>query len=191
MHKLRKQGRHVIYNLSDRKDAAGRKLRKQSRQVVRNLTGRRDDATQKLREQSQQLIDRSGQLLEPVRQRGRKVWPIVGFILGFLLAAGITFWLVKRAFNRSAESDEGDIEISSREALNGVGMRPRAEFRYGVRGRTAVATKPETETEALNEFVGVLSTRQYYPLSQKPDAQDLVFFANEDDAKAEGFSAAL
>jgi hypothetical protein len=189
-HKLRQQGRYVARKLSDRKDDITHKLRKQGRYVVRNLSGRREDATHKLREQGQQFVDRSSQLLEPVRERGRKVLPIVGFAAGLVLAGGVTFWLVRRAFRQSAEEEERQIELSHRESLNGLNARPSGETHYVSQGGAAVVTKPNVQTDVLNKFVGVLSTHKYYPIEQKPDESDLVFFTTEDEARSEGFKEA-
>lgn len=212
-HSLQKQGRSVLRNLADRKDDTAHNLRKQGRSVKRNLSGRKDNVAQLLQEQSQQIAGRGSQFLK--HQRKSKVWPVIGFVSGFLLAGGLTFLLVKRVLGQSDAQEKTQIELSHRDNLNGFNTRAGDETRYTSQGNTAVATRPGTVTkitskveipgrtaagnkveyqaetaekaETLNKFVGVLSTRLYYPIEQKPEDQDLVFFTNEAQAKAEGF----
>lgn len=188
---LRKQGRSLSRNLTDRKEGTARQLRKQGRILSRNLTGRKEEALRQLRQQRDTLAQRGGQMLEPVRKQS-KLWSALGFLSGLLLAGGVTYWLVKRNFfNGKAREEEQQIELPMRETLNGSSTRPAGEIRYANQGGTVVATRPVTSAEPINKFVGVLSTRQYYPINLKPEnAQDLVFFETEDDARAEGFSAA-
>ncbi len=51
--------------------------------------------------------------------------------------------------------------------------------------QTAQLTQMQTPTDVA--FVGVVSTKLYYPTSTKPEANDVIYFASEDEAKAEGF----
>lgn len=208
--KLARQGRYVARNLEDLKDNAAHKLHKQRRSLVRNLNDRRDDMTQLLSNQSQQLADRSGKFL--ARQRGNKIWPLLGFFAGLLLAGGVTFWLVRRSVSQPVIREDELIVLPQNEKLNGVTAHAGGEVRTVSQGGTAVATgrgssarKIERSEEAgrvartkrsatqstQHKFVGVLSTQMYYPIERKPDANDLVYFVNEDDAQAEGFTAAF
>lgn len=211
-HRLRKQGEHLVDNLDERREEVARKLhkqsrsmsrklakqreemarklRKQSRALGRNMADRKEDVTRQLRRQSKALSKQRDRLLEPGRRRGGKVWSIFGFIAGLLLAGGVTYWLVRRGLGRNAPEEE-QIELPQRDTLNGTSTPSGGEFRYARQGGTAVATRPgATSTESATKFVGVLSTRRYYPIEQQPEATDLVFFASEADALAEGFTAA-
>jgi len=190
-YKLRKQGRSIGRELVDRKEDAARKLRKQGRAVSRDLADRRDDAKRKLSNQSQQLVERGSQYLNPIRERGQRAWPFLGFFAGLLLAAGVTFWFVQRGLKRTISEEEQQIELALRDNVNGSRKRAGGEMRYTSQGGTAVVTRPsEASTETAHRFVGVLSTKQYYPVEKQPDVRDLVFFANEEAARAEGFTAA-
>jgi hypothetical protein len=44
-----------------------------------------------------------------------------------------------------------------------------------------------TQTPADVAFVGVVSTKLYYPTDTTLEANDVIYFASEDEAKAEGF----
>jgi gas vesicle protein len=190
MYKLRKQGRYIARNVAHTRSDATHKLRKQGRYVTR-----------KLRKQSQQLVDRGSSLLEAGGKRGRKVWPILGFVSGVLLAGGITYWLVRRMLSRSEEIEERQYQLAPRERMNSMTNRPAEEIHYAGQGGAAVATKTSTKktetveplenTDLRNRFVGVLSTRRYFPIEQRPDVDDVVFFLTEDDARAEGFTSAF
>jgi hypothetical protein len=190
-YKLRKQGRSIGRDLVDRKDDAARKLRKQGRSVSRDLADRRDDARRKLSNQGQRLVERSGQYLNPIRERGQRAWPFLGFFAGLLLAAGVTFWFVQRGLKRTVSVEEQQIELPHRDNANGGRKRPGGEIRYASQGGAAVVTRPgQASTQTAHKFVGVVSTKQYYPVEKQPDVRDLVFFANEEAARAEGFTAA-
>lgn len=190
LYKLRKQGRYIMRNVNHTKNDAAHKLRKQGRYVTRNL-----------RKQKQQIANRGTSLMKQGSKRGGNAWPLVGFISGALLAGAITYWLIRRVFSHSPKSEEGLAQMSPREAMNGVVNRPAGEAYRGSQGGTALATKPTTkkmetaeeleDTEQLNKFVGVLSTRRYFPIEQRPDVEDVVFFLTEDDARAEGFTSAF
>src|SRR5581483_8735309 len=210
-HQLRRQGQHLAQNLGERRDDVARRLRKQSRSVSRhlaqqreemarqlrkqsrvlsrNVADRKENVTRQLRKQGRALSKQRDHLMEPERRRGGKIWSIFGFIAGLLLAGGVTYWLVRRGFSRSAPEEQ--IELPQHETLNGTSTRPGSEIRYARQGGTAVATRPGmTSTEPATKFVGVLSTRRYYPIEQQPEANDLVFFTSEAEAMAEGFTAA-
>jgi hypothetical protein len=60
---------------------------------------------------------------------------------------------------------------------------------------TAVVTLPVVDVvEMLHpedaKFVGVASTRLYYPVEISVDANDLVYFISEEEAQNQGFTAA-
>jgi hypothetical protein len=211
LYRLRRQGRNLNRNLFDRKEDAARQLarqkralgrnfadsredamrqmRRQGRVLGRNFSERRDDTMRQVRKQRDYLSERGGQLLEPVRRS--KVWSVLGFVSGLALAGGVTYWLVKRAVERSLVQEEAGIELdNTREALNGATYRPDTEVRAVSQGDTLVATRVATSASPTTRFVGVVSSKRYYPLGLHPDAQDLVYFDREEDARAEGFSSA-
>jgi hypothetical protein len=188
VHQLSRQKRHLSRSLAGRRDDATRQLRRQGRVLGRNLAGRRDDVTRQVRKQRDYLSERGGQLIEPMR--GSRFWSIFGFVAGLLLAGSVTYWLVRRGMNKAVAEEEEAFELEVPEQLNGTARRPAGEVRAVGQGGTVVVSRPVTSAGPTTRFVGVLSSRRYYPIGSQPDAQDLVFFESEDDARAEGFTAA-
>jgi len=78
--------------------------------------------------------------------------------------------------------------------------RPAGEIRRLDSDGAAVATLPtvgveveksaEVEVPVDATFVGVVSTQRYYPVNTSLDVEDLVYFSTEDEAKAQGYTAA-
>lgn len=185
---MRRRGQSIANDLADRRNDATRTLRKRSRVVAQDLADRRDDVAKKLRKQSKQLRKQGEKL---VSQRNNRFWSILGFCAGLLLAGGVTYLLIRRNFSQNEEVEAEQFDLPTHDTLNGFSEHSDHETQVVSGGRTAVAAKTTTEVEKAIAFVGVLSTRQYYPIAEKPEeATDLVFFETEDDAKAEGFSAA-
>ncbi|MHB8600689.1 MAG: hypothetical protein ACYDER_28270 [Ktedonobacteraceae bacterium] len=116
--------------------------------------------------------------------------------------------------------EEEQIELPHNGRLNGSSVtRPSGEIHYvgstgtpvaTITGTTVEDTPQETTTEKIKAvqaartapeeqavqapadaaFVGVVSTKRYYPATAAPEAKDIIYFASEDEAKADGFSPA-
>lgn len=187
-HQLALQTRYLSRNLADRRDNTSRQIRRQGRKMGRNFVDRRDDAVRQMRKQRDSLGERGGQLLQPARKSG--VWSVLSFIAGLLLAGGITYWLIKRGIERSQAQEEESIELDVREPSNEVSYHPNGEVRVSNQGGTIVATRLATSASPTTRFVGVLSSKRYYPIGFHPDVRDLVYFDREEDARTEGFTLA-
>jgi hypothetical protein len=92
------------------------------------------------------------------------------------------------------EQDE-HIELPSSDSWNGSGSRPAGEISYFDQGGTSVATLEIVDVETIMKpadaaFVGVKSTKLYYPVDTEIEPKDLVYFTSEEEAKAQGFTAA-
>jgi len=193
--KLLHQGQYLMQSLAKRSEGAAQKLHKQEHEASRRLAARKAAAALQVRKQElqmrQELARRRREAArhagKPSRFPGSRIWPVLGFVSGLLVAGGVTYWLVKRNFGREElKEEEEHIELTSYETLDGVSETSGGETRrYSRRGGAAVASEPGTR------FIGVLSSRKYYPAEQAPDVQDVVFFETENDARAEGFTAGL
>src|SRR6266496_2694222 len=78
---------------------------------------------------------------------------------------------------------------------NGSGGRPAGEISYIDQGGASVATLEIVDVETIEqpadaEFVGVNSTKLYYSVDTELEPNDLVYFTTEEEAKAQGFTAA-
>jgi hypothetical protein len=156
--------------------------------TTHDLAERSEELTQKLAKQGQKL-------LEPVRRRDRTFWSIVGFSVGLVAAGTITYQLLRRRVAQQEIEQDEQIELPSSNSWNGSGSRPQGEISYIDQGGTSVATLEIVDVETIMQpadaaFVGVQTTKLYYPVETELEPKDLVYFTSEDEAKAQGFTAA-
>ena len=157
-------------------------------ETTQNPAERRDGFTQELAKQGQRL-------LEPVRRRDRTFWSIVGFSVGLVAAVTITYQLIRRRMAQQVLEEEEHIELPTNNSWNGTGTRPVGEITYIDQQGTPVATLEIVDVETIEQpadaaFVGIKSTKRYYPVDTELESKDLVYFTSEEEAKAQGFSAA-
>jgi TolA-binding protein len=181
-----------------------RRLRKSLRKNVRQ----RRKLVKKLRrsgaEWSQEIFKRGQHLLQPRRKQNRNFWAMIGFGVG-LVAAGVTTYLfVRRQVVQQQETDESQpIELPENGSWNGTfdasqsnsESRPAGEILLVDDIETGAVSLPVVDVEQMQRpadaaFVGVASTRFYYPVDTPLEAIDLVYFVSEEEARAQGFTAA-
>ncbi len=196
---LLKRGSEVSQSLLERGGEVSQNLVQRGSKLSRNVT------------------ERGGQLLEPVRRRDSRFWTIVGFTTGLVAAGIVTYVVVRRrvSTNTGVSQTDEHIEIPHNGQWNGSSTsRPAGEIHHidseGASVATLTSTKVESE-EAPTEkkpvvqvapevstvnapadaaFVGIVSTKLYYPVNAAPEADDRIYFASADEAKADGFSPA-
>ena len=144
---------------------------------------------------TQELAKRGQRLLEPVRKRDRTFWSIVGFSVGLLAAGTITYQLVRRRVAQQETEQDEHIELPSSNSWNGSGGRPLGEISYIDQEGASVSTLEIVDLEtngqpADDAFVGVKSTKLYYSIDTELEPKDLVYFTTEEEAQAQGFTAA-
>lgn len=168
---------------------------------------------------SQELVKRSGELSSQVKEQLAEcdgtLWTIVGFSVGIIAASIIAYVFIRRRLEQQAEDNEqiqlsnnGHLDIPSRSTTKGephtVYQSPSAEQVQAVptpvESAVAVAEPAPMETErpATATLIGVVTTKLYYPvetpLDQLAGSQEgpveVVYFASEEEAKAQGFIAA-
>ena len=156
--------------------------------TTQGLAERSGELTQELTKQGQRLI-------EPVRRRDRTFWSIIGFSVGLVVAGTITYLFIRRRVAQQEIEQDEHIELPASNSWNGAGGRPIGEISYLDQRGTPVETLEivdvetnEQPTEA--EFVGVKSTKLYYTVDTELEPKDLVYFTTEEEAKAQGFTAA-
>ncbi len=169
-------GGKAAQELTERSGKFSHALAKRSGKVTRDLT------------------ERGGNLLEPLRKRDRNFWTLVGFFAGLLVAGITTYLLVRRRMVQQQIEDE-HIELPESESWSSPESRPVGEIRQLDQLGATVATLEvvgvdKTEQPPDVAFVGVVSTKQYYPITTPLEAQDLVYFPSEEEARAQGFTAA-
>lgn len=185
---LQKQGEHLTEGLVER-----------GGKVTQNVLDFGGKTSQDLAESSgeftQELAKRGQRLLEPVRRRDRTFWSIVGFGIGLVAAATITYQLIRRRMAEQEIEQDEHIELPQNNSWNGSGGRPAGDINYLDQGGNSVATLEIVDVKTVDQpadaaFVGVGSTKRYYPVETKLEPEDLVYFASEEEAKAQGFTAA-
>ncbi|HLL78081.1 MAG TPA: hypothetical protein VKT25_01195 [Ktedonobacteraceae bacterium] len=160
------------------------------------------DLAKRSRKATRELADLSEQALAPVRQHSR-AWTFVGFGLGALIAGAITYRIVRgRAARRFAEDET--IELSAFTSSNGSTAHPAhpaPTIRHFDMGEDGVAVAVQSPVELTSEeltlaerpdgavYVGVISTKHYYPIDTELEAIDLVYFLSEEEARKQGFTA--
>ena len=168
-------------------------------QVTQNVVEFSGKTTHDLAERSgefTQVVAKQGQrLLEPVRRRDRTFWSILGFSVGLVAAATITYQLLRRRSSQQEIEQDEQIELPSSNSWNGSVGRPGGEISYLEQGGTSIATLEIVDIDTIEQpadaaFVGVKSSKLYYPVDTELVQKDLVYFPSEEEAKAQGFSAA-
>lgn len=185
----------IAQDLLERGEKASQQLVQQSEKVAQELAKRGSKVTH-------DLAERGEHLLEPMRKRDRNFWSIVGFCVGLLAAGGITYWLIRRRVGQVEIEEESPIELPH-DTFDGRGSqsRPAGEIHHIDQNGavdtvgTAVAARPaigvvSAERPASAAFVGVVSTKRYYPVDQDAElgSKDLIYFTTEEEAKARGYS---
>jgi hypothetical protein len=185
---LQQQGEHLTGGLIER-----------GGKVTQNVLDLGGKTTQDLAERSgeftQELAKRGQRLLEPVRRRDRTFWSIVGFGIGLVAAATITYQLLRRRVAQQEIEQDEHIELPQSNSWNGSGGRPAGEINFLDQGGISVATLEIVDVKTVDQpadaaFVGVGSTKLYYSVDTELEPEDLVYFASEEEAKAQGFRAA-
>ncbi len=185
---LVERGGEITHDLSKRGRKVSRDLAKRSRKASRDLTKRG-------RKLSRDLSKRSKAVLETQRDQNTLAWSIAGFGVGLVIAGAITYRLLRSRALKQAEEEDQAIELPSNGVWNGSTTHPAGEI-YHVDGESAIVATLEAVTVANTErpenaaYVGVLSTKNYYPVDTELELTDVVFFISEDEAQNNGFKAA-
>lgn len=206
------RGGEVTHNLAERGGELSQDLVKRGSKLSRDLTERGSELSQDLvkrgskltrdltergSELSQDLVKRGGNLLQPTRQRKSTFWTVFGFSLGVVVAAVVTYLFVRKRIVQQLPGQEEQIELPPQEHdWNGSHKsQPAGEIRHIDSEGAAVATlqavgTQQVEVPADAAFVGVVASKTYYPLETPVDSKDVIYFSSEEEAQAEGFTAA-
>jgi hypothetical protein len=185
---LQDQGGNLKVGLAERGGKITQNVFGFGGKTTQNLVERTNDVSQVLTKQRQRL-------LEPVRRRDRTFWSIVGFSVGLVVAGTITYQLIRRRMVQQIIEEDEHIELPANNSWNGSGGRPMGEISYIDQRGTSVATLEMVDVETIEQpadaaFVGVKSTKLYYPVDTELEPKDLIYFTSEEEAKSQGFSAA-
>lgn len=201
---LRKRGEDLAEDVAAQSGKISQDMLARGSKVTRDITKRGNKVTRRLAKRSQQLsrslTERSNQLLQPDRKRNSTFWTIFGFSVGMVTAGVVTYLLIRKRMQRHALEAEQQFELSQERSWENGGWerqreqgKPVGEIVYMDNEGPIVATLESVtvETPAGAAFVGVVSTKRYYPVEVTlDDGLELVYFVSEDEAKAQGYSVA-
>ena len=116
-----------------------------------------------------------------MRHRNRTFWSILGFSVGLVAAATITYQLIRRRGSQQEIEQDEQIELPSSNSWNGSVGRPIGEISYLDQGGASIATLEIVDIDTIEQpadaaFVGVKSSKLYYPVDTELEQKDLVYF---------------
>jgi hypothetical protein len=201
---LRKRGEDLAEDLAAQSGKISQDLLARGSKVTRDITKRGRKVTRRLAKRSKKLshdlTERGNQLLQPNRKRNSTFWTIFGFSVGMVIAAVVTYLLIRKRLERQALEAEQQFELSQVRSgeRQGEQGKPAGEIVYmdneGAVVATVEAVDPNTGevvAPADAAFVGVVDTKRYYPIEVTlDDGLELVYFVSEDEARAQGYSVA-
>jgi hypothetical protein len=176
-------------------------------------------------ELSHEIARRGRKAGKELAEQDRNVWIVLGFSSGLLITSLLTFWFVRRRLQKST-AEEPPIQLSyndvaeispanqSRGGIYSIGANGTRLEAHNT-GKTATAVADELQTQTPSEvaspeattaknrvpadaaFVGITSTKRYYPVetpldqfvSNDGNPVDVIYFASTDEARVQGFSA--
>jgi hypothetical protein len=201
---LAAQSGKISQDLLARGSKVTRDITKRGSRVQRDITKRGRKVTRRLAKRSKKLshnlTERGNQMLQPNRKRNSPFLTIFGFSVGMVIAAVVTYLLIRKRLERQALEAEQQFELSQVRSWEQQGEqgKPAGEIVYMDNEGAVVATTEavdldtgEVVTPADAAFVGVVGTKRYYPIEVTlDDGLELVYFVSEDEARAQGYSVA-
>jgi len=204
----------------------GKKLNKRSQKLAKELNKRSQKVAKELSLRSQkatkELSKRSRQASRQISEHNGSFWVISGFVVG-LAAAGIAAYLLikQRVQQQQQLETEQSFSLPQNGYINTAPSTQRKAPVYStpepVAQREAASTlneetapavavaKQESKLPAAQSapsnaaFVGLVSTKRYYPVSTPLDQlaapengkSDVIYFTTEEEARKQGYSSGL
>lgn len=201
-HDLAQQGGKVSQQLMKRGSKASKEISKRGRRASKEIGKHSRKAA---RQTTRELTGR----------RGTR-WTLLGFAIGLVVAGAAAYLFMQRRMRRlSLDEEDQPIELvhnGHRESTDRAAERLHPADQHELTPVTA-APAPEVETAAVAvaaqpaaqekrttpanaAFLGIVSTRHYYPIETPLDQliapgskpQEIIYFGTEEEAKSQGFS---
>ncbi len=206
--RLQKAGPPWSQELLRRSEDLASSIVEQSSKISQSVIERGSEVTQDIAERSSQAVQaltgRRRRLFRQERRQNTTLLAMIGFAVGLAAAAAVTYWFVRRRMAEQEIAESEHIELPQQQAQEAASMsRPVGEIVYMDSEGTPVAILEvdiDSEVPADAAFVGVSSTKLYYPLATFRERfstaageiapADLVYFASEEEAREQGFSPA-
>ncbi|HEV2659061.1 MAG TPA: hypothetical protein VGU68_00555 [Ktedonobacteraceae bacterium] len=207
---LLKRSGEARKELRKRGKKLNKKLNKRSQKLAKELRKRSDKVAKQLRKRSREIASRNA------GQSGL-VWIIAGFSVGLTAAGVAAYILIRQRIEQQQQLEEAQsIQVPQNGYANATTSTPVPSSQET--GFTRAATQPEAIVQAqpalledtmpaiavqgnsapaAAAFVGIVETRQYYPVGTQRDQlsasnkNDVVYFISEDEAKAKGYTSGV
>jgi hypothetical protein len=212
-HDLAERGSKATLLLMERGSEMTRDLAQQGGKVSQQLMKRGSQASREIGKRSRKAARTTTR--ELTGRRGTR-WTLLGFAIGLLVAGAAAYLFMQKRMRRlSLEEEDEHIELAHnghRESAGRTAERGHPVDQHELAPVTA-APAPEVETAAVAvaaqpaaqeahatpanaAFLGIVSTRHYYPVETPLDQliapgskpQEIIYFGSEEEAKSQGFS---
>lgn len=215
----------VSHGLTKRSEDISRELAKRGSKVSQEWAKRSGEVSQELtkrsNEVSHELSKRGRQAQKTIAEQERSFWVALGFSFGLTAAGIVTFVLIRRRLQQPSDLDEAPIQISYATPAKSAANPAASDSRGGIYAvhpsnghieihsdnpshdaidatTTSTSARSEHAAPADAAFVGVSSTKHYYPVETPLDQLavtsegqvDIIYFTSETEAQAQGFQAA-
>ncbi|GHO86685.1 hypothetical protein [Dictyobacter formicarum] len=216
----------VLEDLRER--SANQDMLKRANELTEDFLERSNKFSQALAERgsefSHELGKRSRKAQQNIAEQERSFWIALGFGCGLTAASIVTFVLVRRRLRDAKVANDSSIQLSYDANRSRIHVsQPRGEI-HAISSKTSypeshpfdevemiadhdgpVSDKSATElaesaqsTPTDATFVGLASTKKYYPVETPLDQlgtadgepMDVIYFSSEKEAQTQGFTAA-
>lgn len=204
---LRKRGKKLNKDLSKRSEKLAKELNTRSEKIAKELNRRGKKV-------SKELSRRSQQATQQLSQRGGTFWIFLGFVVGLAGASVVAYVFIKQRVRQQQQlEEEQSFSLPYNGYLNNsvsaqgkVPATPtlQAPAQPAIAEESvpavAVAEQKSPQNVPTNAaFVGIVSTRRYYPVAtsleelavSEDGKKDVVYFLTEEEALRQGYSLGL
>lgn len=202
---LLERGTAVTHDLAERGGKLSQDLTERGSKLSQDLLERGTKVTQEVtkrgRATTQDLTERGNKAAQSLSEQSTTFWLTFGF--GLAAAAIATYLLIRNRLQQQSEVQPFQIPLNGHQ--NGTATNGTSALNHSASTETSptpaivLTEQPETSTHPADSKVfGLVNTKRYYPvempldqLRQSKDAKlDIVYFASEEEARLQGFTAA-
>lgn len=215
----------VLEDLRER--SANQEMLKRANELTEDFLERSNKFSQALAERgnefSHELSKRSRKAQRNIAEQDRSFWIALGFGCGLTAAGIVTFVLVRRRLRYAEAANDDSIQLSYDANRSAIHLsQPRGEI-HAISRTSYPESHPFGEVEMIADhdgpvsdksaaelaeaaqstptdatFVGLASTKKYYPVETPLDQLntmdgkpvDVIYFSSEKEAQTQGFTAA-
>lgn len=197
---LSKRGEQVAKDISERSEEVRKDLSKRTKKARKEFEKRSREASRTIEKRRREMQRELAKAQQELSERRGLVWIIVGFSVGLALTGIGAYFLVRRRLEQQKADDEMHYQLSSNNGHQRVAVGAGREVE-NTEGQSSVVETALTTSSILTDspFVGVTSTKYYYPTSStaleglrttQGSTLDIIYFASEEEARSRGYTRA-